>query len=365
MLRVFFLASLYLSGSWSWASKPSYHLAHPIGWMHLLPVGETPGWGKSLWMNLEFNQANVWNDEFDLTNDTTGKTLTYHADFEQGSVVADIGFAMGNRLAFGLMAPFASRGGGVLDDFIDQFHMLIGSERFHRNYNGDFDNRYEVDTGGTAQMRPTLTAVGNLKLKMKYWMWQWRGSTNGSCDCGFALSAQVKIPIAKPASGWSSGHYDYSLLAHLGAPLFKHSGVWATAGFTGLGRNDVFRDWPQRRWAQMYELSIDLGVNNSWGLLLQARVESPIMNKNELSCVYPTYDPEGQISYRVASGWNSLVYWRGSQSIGPRWRSSTGHQISALIIEDWGLGRQDSRKDNLYVNNAPDVAFVLQLHTQF
>lgn len=365
MLRVFFCVFIIFGTTYAWASKPSYYLAHPVGWMHMLPVGETPGWGKSMWFNLESNQANIWNDEFNLTNRTTGETLTYHADFEQGSVIADLGFAVSDRIAFGLVAPFASRGGGVMDDFIDQFHQFIGSERFMRPYNESFSNRFEVETGGNSQLRPSLTAVGNLKFKMKYWMWQVKGSANGSCDCGLAVSGQVKFPVAKPNSGWSSGHHDYSLLVHLGFPMFRNSGVWATAGFTALGRNDVFENWPQRRWAQMYELSIDLGFTERWGLLLQARAESPIMNKNELSYNYTTSDPDAQIAYRVASGWNSLVHWRGSQSAGLRFRSSGGHQVNLLIIEDWGLGSQDSRKDSLYVNNAPDVAFALQLHTRF
>jgi hypothetical protein len=371
MVRLFFhimiIAIIALGIAWpAAASKPSYHIPHPVGWMHQLPVGETPGWGWDTtgWINLEVNHANIWNDEFDLTNDSTGKDLTYQADFEQTSVIADIGFALGQRFAMGIEAPFASRGGGALDDFIDQFHVLIGSERFLRPFNSMFADNFTVETEGRAQMKPTLTAVGNLKLKAKYWLWKWEGSMNGSCDCGFAVSGQVKFPLAEPRNGWTSGHHDYSLLFHLGTPLFKNSGIWATAAYTAMGRNEIFADWPKRRWAQMYELMMDLG-GDSWGVILGARLESPIMNKNELTYDYPTTVPEEQVAYRVASGWNSLVYWRGSQTAGLRWRSFTGHQVNLLIIEDWAVGHQDSRKDNLYVNNAPDVAFALQLHFKY
>lgn len=347
------------------ASKPSYHLSHPVGWMHALPVGETPGWSKSAWFNLELNYGNVWNDQFDVTNKNSEKILTYSADFEQGSVIADLGVAVSSRWALGVEIPFASRGGGFLDDFIDQFHLLIDSDRFLRPYNNEFDNLYSVQTNNEDQIRQTDTAVGNLKLKTKYWLWQWRGSANGSCDCGFAVSGQVKFPTAKANSGWSSGHHDYSLLVHLGAPLGTQSGIWATAGFTALGENETFRDWPRRRWAQMYELSMDFAFANSWGVLLQARTESPIMHKQDLSYNHYTSDPDAQKAYRVASGWNSLVHWRGSQSAGLRWRSQSGHQANLLIIEDWALGRQDSRSDKLYVTNAPDVAFALQFHFSF
>ncbi|MGE0762337.1 MAG: DUF3187 family protein [Bdellovibrionales bacterium] len=365
MERCLFLLLLLLFCFKVEASKPSFYVPHPIGWMHALPVGETPGWSGNLWFNLELSQANIWNDEFDLTNNRTGKTLTYAADYEQTSVVTDLGFALSERWSLGLVAPFASRGGGAMDDFIDQFHVFIGSERFLRNINHDFGRSYKVETNGTDQFtNHSWTAVGNLKLKTKYWLWQWRGSQNGSCDCGFSLGAQVKFPLNKARSGMSSGTNDYTLLAHLGAPLWHHSGIWATAAYTALGRNDLFSDWPMRRDAQMYELSMDLGFEH-WGIILQGRLESPIMNKGDLTFNYTTIDPKSQVAYRVASGWNSLVYWRGSQSIGFRYRGNAGHQLNVLIVEDWALGKQDSRVDGLYVHNAPDVAFVMQLHMHF
>ncbi len=349
----------------AWASKPSYHVANPIGWMHDLPVGETPGWSGSAWLNLEINHANIWNREFELTDDRTGKTLAYGADYEQTSVIADLGFSIGERLSFGLSAPFAARGGGVFDDFIDQFHVFIGGQRFLRNHGRDFSKQFTAKSDGVDQFGDTnWTAIGNLKLKTKLWLWKWQGSKSGSCDCGFSFGGQVKLPLARGDSGMSSGGTDYTLTAHLGAPLGKHSGIWATAAATSLGRNQLLRDWPRRRFAQMYELSMDLG-GATWGLLLQARTESPIMNKSDLTYKYPTQDLSDQLVYRLASGWNGLVYWRGTQTIGLRWRSQKGSQINLLLMEDWALGSQDGRYDHLYVTNAPDVAFVTQVHLNF
>lgn len=347
------------------ASKTSFHVPHPIGWMHDLPVGETPGWSGRFWVNLELSQGNIWNDEFDLTDRRNGDIYTYKADYEQTSVITDIGFALGDRWSFGIEAPFAARGGGVMDDFIDQFHIFIGAERFLRNQNQDFGKSYVVETNSQSEVQNTWSAVGNLKFKTKYWLWQWRGSKNGSCDCGLAVSGQVKVPLAEPRSGYTSGSNDYSMLVHLGAPIGKQSGIWATAGFTALGENEVFKKWPRRKWAQMYELSMDFAFTDSWGLILQGRVESPIMHKSDLSFNYSTVDPDDQTIYRVASGWNSLVLWRGSESAGFRWRSRGGTQVNFLIVEDWWIGKQDSKKDGRYVNNAPDVAFVSQLHFGF
>lgn len=365
MDRRWFLLFLILFSTTVGATKPSYYLPHPIGWMHGLPVGENPGWTGSFWINFEINQGNIWNEEFDMLNKKTGKTLTYEADFEQTSLVTDLGFAVTDWWSLGISAPFASRGGGIMDDFIDQFHVATGSERFQRNANHEFNKSYIVESAGVTQFgEKKWSAVNYFKYKTKFWLLKWRGSDAGSCDCGFSVGGQVKVPLGESHNGMSSGHHDFSLTTHLGIPLGENSGIWATAAFTKLGRNEVYRDFPMRRFAQMYELTMDLGFEH-WGIILQARTESPIMNKNDLDYKYTTTVPNAQLAYRVASGWNSLVYWRGSQSLGARWRSDTGHQINFLIVEDWGLGGQDSRVDKLYVNNAPDVAFVTQFHLNF
>lgn len=365
LLSIFCLLA-FIDAAPSWASKTTYTNANPVGWMHMLPTGETPGWTENAWLNLELSQSNIWNKKLDATNLTTGQTVSYEADFEQGSIVLDTGFALGSHFSFGIEAPFASRGGGILDQFIDQFHMFIGSDRFSRNYNPFFSDNFGVQTNGQDQIYQTnLTAVGNMKVKLKYWALQWRGSKNGSCDCGLAFSGQAKFPLAQSRSGMTSGHNDYSFLVHLGAPLFKDSGIWATAAFTTLGRNEIFADWPQRRYAQMYELAMDLAFTDHWGLLLSARTESPIMNKGELAFQYSSSNSLAQAAERGATGWNSLVYWRSSQGFGFRWRASAGHELSLLLVEDWGLGSQDQRGDDFYVNNAPDIEFVTKLHLSF
>ncbi|MBX7231365.1 MAG: DUF3187 family protein [Bdellovibrionales bacterium] len=345
------------------ASKTSFNLSHPLGWMHLLPVGETPGWRGDIWFNFELSESNVWNNKFSATNLSTGKTLSYKSDFEQSSAILDFGFPLAERWSFGSTLAYAGRSGGVLDDFIDHFHVLIGSERFLRNTNSSYGNSLSVETGNVNKVtNPSWYAVGNLKFKLKYWMIKWIGSLNGSCDCGVALSAQIKVPLAQPSSGWTSGHNDYSVLLHLGAPVGEASGIWFTAGITNLGKNELMQDWPMNSWSQMYELSMDLAFTDRWGVILQARAESPFMDRKQLEIIYPSNYTGNLTAYRVSTGWNSLVLWRGSESIGFRWRGLTGQQISFLIVEDWGLGNQDSLSDRRYTNNAPDVSFLTQVY---
>jgi hypothetical protein len=80
---------------------------------------------------------------------------------------------------------------------------------------------------------------------------------------------------------------------------------------------------------------------------------------------YTQTEDDSMKAERIASGWNSLTAWRGSQILGARYRWGMGNFINFMIVEDWGTGDRDSRADWLYVNNAPDVAFVSQWHFVF
>ncbi len=350
----------------SHAHRTSFRNAHPVGWMHLTPVGETPGWSEDQWLNLELNHANIWNMNFEMIDERTGDIYGYEADFEQSSTILEMGWALTKDFAFGLEVPYANRNGGFMDEFIDQFHLVIGSDRFLRHLNDDFDNHFSVKKNGEEQLDSRYgQGVGSYKVKMKWWPLKWRSPTPGVCDCGFAVSAQGKFPVQKRGLGLSSGGQDFSGLAHLGMPIKHYSGLWMTAAITKVGRNKTFDGWPQRRWLQMYEISLDIGLSRNFGVILQARAESPFFSREHLDFVYTHADHDARLAERIASGWNSLVEWRGSESIGVRWRWGKGSQINFMLVEDWGLGDKDERDDFLYVNNAPDVAFISQWHFVF
>ncbi len=362
-MAVFFCALISSVGH---ASFSSYHNANPVGWMHLLPVGEMPGWSGEAWVNIEINHANVWNMEFTMTDRRSGDVYTYKADFEQSAAILELGAPVTENLAIALEIPYANRNGGFLDDFIDQFHQVIRSDRFLRHLHDEFDNSYVVQDNGADRLAAQKSeGVGSAKAKLKYWLLKWKSPTPGVCDCGFAVSGQVKFPVQQRQFGLSSGGIDYSTLLHAGIPLGSFSAVWATAAFTKLGPNDTFNGWPRREWLQMYELSLDLALNPTWGLMLQARTESPLFMREHLTYNYNNTNERDRTVERVASGWNALTAWRGSQSIGARYRWGIGSQVNLLFIEDWGLGDKDNRGEWLYVNNAPDVAFITQWHFVF
>jgi hypothetical protein len=345
----------------------SYHNANPVGWMHLLPVGETPGWSTPMWVNIELNQANIWSTPFTMTDKRNGDVYSYRADFEQSSAIADIGFAILPNLAFAVEVPYANRNGGFLDDFIDQFHIAIQTDRFERNDYPKYHNSYSITKNGQSILNSQhAEGVGGFKTKLKYWLWQKRAAKPGICDCGLALSAQVKFPVRGSYGGLSSGSYDYTGMINFGLPFWQNSGFWLSAAVTKLGNIPMFAGWPMRSWSQMYEAAVNLGLSENWGLLMQGRFESPLFRAEDLNFNYTYTDTRDRSMERINSSWNSLVYWRGSESIGFRYLlGKNGTQANFLFVEDWGLGKYDSTGGWTYINNAPDVEFITQWHFVF
>jgi hypothetical protein len=348
------------------ASRTTYQSVNPFGWAHLMPTGETPGWSAKSWINFELSQANIWNSETTrIKNKKNKKEIQFLADYEQTSGILEVGRALGPKWAASLVVPYAYRDGGLLDDFIDHFHTAIGSYRFSRQFFQKDRTMYRITDGDQTTLdRGEGGGLGNLKLKLKFWMWQWRGSEKGACECGLSAGVHVKAPLEPENRGFTSGAWDYSSTFHFGLPLGKSSGFFATSAFTYTSPDDLTKDWPLRRWHQMYEASFDLSLAGGWGLLLIGRVESPWLNKGEVDFVAGSDDSEQVLAQKGASGWNGLVEWRGSQSLGLRYRGSV-FDGSFQIVEDWGLGGADERADHLYVNNAPDVAFVFKLNSSF
>jgi hypothetical protein len=353
---VVFIVSLAIS---SFAAAPtSYRLSHPLTRMHQMPSGEMPGWHSKLWFGYELNWSNIWNAPLEVLNKSTGDTLTYEVDYEEVAAFIDIGWAFSDKWAVALEVPYSYRSGGTLDEFIDGFHVLIGSDRFLRPDYPRNENIFEVTRNGEATYSgPAHSGTGNVKLKTKFWPIQW---TNDACACGFSTTAQLKIPVQDSERGLTSNSYDGSLTAHFGIPIRSQSAFWMSAGMTYLPKNEALDGWPRREWHQFYELSFDMGFTKSWGVILQLRMESPFMNKQNLEIVDDSPSNVQRTLNRVASGWNSLVHWRGSQGFGFRYRSSKTSQAQFLIVEDWAVGNFDEVGDDLYINNAPDVAFLIQ-----
>jgi hypothetical protein len=344
----------------------SYHIAHPIAWMHQLPVGESPGWGSSSWMTLEVNEANVWGTPLQMTDKRTGDIYGYQADFEQTSAILNFGHALSDSWALGFEVPYANHNGGFLDDFIDQFHLFIQSDRFERNYHSKFSNKFYIKKNGEQLLTSQhAEGVGGFKTKLKYWFLQIKSKNPGVCDCGISATAQIKIPTQTSAHGLSSGTYDYTGMLNFGLPITSGIGFWLSAALTRVGENKALQDLPMRNWHQMYEATLNIGLYKSLSAILQVRYESPLLEAEHLEFKYKYNDERSRAMERVDSGWNSLVYWRGSESIGLKYQWGKGSFMDFLFVEDWGKGKYDSSGATTYINNAPDVEFITRLHFLF
>lgn len=333
--------------------------------MHYLPVGEQPGWKTEKWAFIELSNANVWSAPLTMRNKKTGDVYQYHADYEQISAIAEIGSAVNKKLAISMELPFAYRAGGMMDGMIDKVHDLVGTRTFNRELYDRNEYHYSIKTNGKEHVTDgPVKSLTNIKPKIKWWMKQ-SSSKKNQCPCGVAVSAQLKIPVLNDSYGASNSKLEPSVLFHYAAPMWTQGAVWFTAAYTKMGASPQMPDWPAEKYHQMYELSFDLGITNKWGVLFQARMDSPFLDDKKLEYVDNTGSTSSKqyVRARSATAWNSLVRWQGMEALGIRYRDKKS-QVNFLIAEDWGLGNYDAA-DNIYSNNAPDVNFILQTAISF
>ncbi len=331
----------------------------------MLPGGETPGWSTNSWFEVGGNIANVWNAPLTLLNSSNGKTLTYSADFEQVSTYIEKGFALTSWFAMSVEAAYAHRHGGGLDQLIDDFHVDIDSHRFRRQYYDANRSYFQTTSDGIGEFRnESSSGLSNWKLKFKVWAVELK-QTNKNCPCGIGFSAQIKFPATDSYRGLSSGHTDISGLVHVGIPLGADSSFLFTTGATALGDNPAFVDWPRRQAILMFDTTLDLNITGGFGLLLHAHAGSPFIDQTPLAIIHPEYSDPDYKEQRLSTGWNSLVFWRIYESMGFRWRSQGGTQISLLFTEDLGINDYDEIGDWLYANNSPDIMATAHLLIPF
>lgn len=334
--------------------------------MYDVPVGETPGWSQPFWFNFEVSQASIWNIPSKFDDLRNPNKYTYKAMYEQTTAVAELGFeVVPDLVAFSIEVPYANHNSGFFSDFVQQFHWAVGSDTFERPSYPGYNNTFQFGANGNDALstdRPE--GVANLKFKLKLWLLHWLGDDRGSCDCGLAVSGQIKAPVGPANQGLTSGSTDFSELVHLGIPIFNESGIWFTAAFSQLGANESLSNWPLRHDYEMYEMSSDWGLTyGGFGFILLARASSPFLNSNTIAFNDGSVtDPYQLAADREAGGWNSLLYWTGTEAIGFRQRWGEGSQVSLLFQEDFAIGGYDGRATDIYINDAPDFSFILQFH---
>ncbi|MCM2280750.1 MAG: DUF3187 family protein [Bdellovibrionaceae bacterium] len=337
--------------------------SHFLDWMYQLPVAEAPGWTSPVWMDVQASESNVWNRPMQVLDRDTGRVFEYEADYQASIVVLDAGIQVLEDLAFSVELPYLRRHSGSSDQFIEDWHQTFGFYNYLRSGTPDNRARVRVAVDGQETFEDNSPADGlsSVKLKLKYRVL----GSDSSCPCGLAFSVQANLPVNGSRRALSSGSESYSWLAHAGIPVGSESGLYFTSGFSLLGDNPVFGDWPLHKAVAMADFSMDLGVGGGWGFLASFTGYSPWM-KSRFDFLPDVTDRHPVRDQRIASGYNSLFRWRGYQNYGFRYRwGPVGSQFSLFIFEDFGFGDYDGRKDITYNNNSPDVLIGTQLSLRF
>ncbi len=343
-------------------ASSGYRIAHPLAQIHMPPTGETPGWGSPWEIQVEHNHSNIWNAPASFTNLYTGDIIRYEMDYEQASTYLEFSYALLEDFQIGVVGNYYSHQGGSWDHFIDEFHRVAGLNRFDREFYPEDRNLKSIMVNGFEQIEEdSIYASGNFKLKFKYWPWKLKGT----CNCGLAFSGQVKIPTSSYSALVSTGKVDISALLHFGTNWGSFSSFWITAGLSQFGENPLLSAFPTRIFQQMYDFSLELGWSSNWSFLIQHRLESPLLDKHAIAYNYLNEEREARIQEKVSSGWNSLVHWRGTGTIGVNYKWGSSGRLSLLFLEDIAFGDRDQTDDLYYVSNAPDVGLTLQLKVGF
>jgi len=360
LLIVMFLAPGRVHAYWI-SPRP----AHPLGVMHQLPAGETPGWRSSSWTDVEFSWSSVWGAPITILNRNNGRSLEYSVDFEQKTTVVEKGLAWNSWFATAFEFMYVDRSGGVFDRFIDDFHVSIDSDRFLRQEYPKNQNRFRITADGQSFLQQEAAdGPANLKLKMKFWPARWRGE-NRNCPCGIGFSLQSKFPLGRAERGLTTGAVDVSGLLHVGVPVASESAFYITAGATRLGENRALEGWPRLPWILLLDAAADLGLTERFGVILQFQMNSPFIDQTPLEVTDPLRSDERYKEKRLSSAWNSLVLWRVYQSVALRYRFSNQAEWTLGFSEDIGINDYDEVDDYVYVNNAPDFMFTSQLRIPF
>lgn len=323
---------------------------HPIGWQHMLPGGETPGWTSDKWVEFELSNANNWAAPATFLNRRTGKELTFTADFEQTTIYVEMGRALSKNWAIALEVPYAARHeGSSTDKIIDDFHDAFKFDNFGRPLYPYGQKIFETSTDGVRRGPYTApSGAGNLKLKIKYWPVQWERST------GVGMGLHIKAPIEDREKGMTSGEVDATGMLNVAVPFGEKSAMYTTFAATYAKHNWMFADWPRHTTLLTFDIYFDFAIFEKWGIIFDFLYSSPLMKKRDLEFQYKGTTDKEKTYEKIASGYNSLVEFRGQQTIGLRRTFSEKSKLLIYIVEDWGPGDRDHNNDMVYSMGQPD-----------
>lgn len=349
---LFLILSYFAATTSLQAHTLSARQTHPISWQHMLPNGEAPGWSKDSWVEFEVINGNHWAAPAKFRNKSTGKELTFTADFEQTSMFIEFGKAISKKYAVVVEVPYAARHeGSSTDDLIDNFHDLFNFDDFGRPLYDFGQSIFETSTDG-ARRGPynAPSGAGNIKLKLKYWPVQMEDNT------GIGFGLHLKVPVEDKEKGMTSGEIDTTAMMNIAFSIFGDSKMYTTFALTYAKNNWMFSDWPRNKLLWMMGFMFDFSIGDKWGVIFDLGLNSPLMKKDKLEFIHQGTTEKEQVYEKVASGYNSLVEVRGQQMIGIRRKLGTESLMLFYFLEDWGPGDKDNTNDSVYSTGQPDFA---------
>lgn len=330
----------------------------PVSQMHALPRIEEPGWSTTKKITVDVTQANHWNAPSNFRRTDTGQILRATIDFEETNYNLTFVSAMSSWFQLGSELSWIDRGGGHLDQMIDQFHVDAKIYRFQRERYSRFESRFMTETDGVEKAsRLTSSGLSNVVLRGKFWLAKWG---DPKYETGLSLLFRHKQSIDDGLEGRSSGSQDQTFSLLTGTPITDSTVFYFSATYAQIGGNFYFRDWPRNSSIQMYEASFVIGLSEKFQLIISHGTESPFMDKGKLEFV-PDDTREDRAFYdRSSSAFNHLTGWRGQQTAGVRFLFDPQSSLSFYFVEDWEYSDRDNTGDVISTSGAPDVAFGLQ-----
>lgn len=245
---------------------------HPVQQvvLHLDPISaQAPADGE---VELRWNTAYA---NLFLGETRGGDRFEMDGELLRTAVAARVG--VGDGLALGIELPFAYGTGGFLDDFVVDWHELIGAPSQGRDTHPRDEFRIEATRGGALAFG---VDAGEFALRDVPLSVAWSAlPITQARPVGLALRAAVELPTGDSAAGFGNGEVDWAIGATGEARLsncsltgwLQHAfaGTPGRARRAGLGFADV----------TSFGLGAELSLGPHWSLLAQSEYENSALRR--------------------------------------------------------------------------------------
>lgn len=269
-----------------------------------------------------------WGAGLSLINDvrsafsTNGK-LRVREDAETALLNLRYRQGLGRGFDATLELPLLSRGGGILDGFLDGYHHLLGLRNTTRE--GVPYGRSEIIVNG--RRYGSASGIGDLTASVAY-----------QATPRLLTRASLKLPTGNAGDLFGSGRTDAALDVIYRVPLGPRIDLWSQLGAVAQG--GATRLPNARRWSHVGSLTLELRPNT----------------KDSFFGLYQSEDSGIRVGATLSDDPHRVV------SLGYRRRVSSSSTLEAWFMED---GDFLNYKATWFANLGPDTVFGLGWRMRF